>query len=64
MAIDAQRRIVLPAHFVAYLGLARDAFLNDTNTTVQLWNPAHFLRWSGREAGVVVDPLLTGYLAI
>ncbi len=64
MALDGQNRIVLPPHFVAYLGLEREIFLNDTNTTVQAWNPQHYLRWSGRDAGVVVDPLLTSYLAI
>jgi hypothetical protein len=64
MAIDGQNRIVLPPHFVAYLSLERDIFLNGTNTTVQIWNPQHYLRWSGRDAGVVVDPLLTSYLPI
>ncbi len=64
MAVDAQQRIVLPAHLVAWLRLDRDVFLNDTNTVVQLWNPQEYLRWSGLAAGVAVDPLLTTYLTI
>src|SRR6476469_2913134 len=45
MAVDAQHRVVLPAHFVAHLGIARDLFFVCTNTALQAWNPATYLRW-------------------
>lgn len=64
MAVDGQRRIVLPAHFVAYLGLERDVFLNSTNTTIQVWNPEHFQQWTGRDGGTVYNPALNTYLMI
>lgn len=49
LAVDAQRRIVLPAHFVAHVGIAesRDLYFSFSNDTVQLWNPAHYLAWKG-----------------
>lgn len=47
MAIDAQRRVVLPGHFVRYLRLERELYMFSTNTTVLVWNPQDWLRWSG-----------------
>lgn len=64
MAIDAQHRVVLPAHLVAYLGLARDVFFVCTNSTIQVWNPDHYLRWSDRDAGPSYQPALNAYLMI
>ena len=64
MAIDAQHRVVLPAHLVGYLGLERDVFFVCTNTTIQVWNPADYLTWSGRGAGPSYHPDLTSYLMI
>lgn len=64
MAIDAQHRVVLPAHLVAYLGLERDVFFVCTNSTIQVWNPAHYLRWSDRDAGPSYNPALNTYLMI
>jgi DNA-binding transcriptional regulator/RsmH inhibitor MraZ len=46
MAVDGQRRIVLPGAFVEYLGVERDVLFICTNSTVQVWNPQHFLAWS------------------
>jgi DNA-binding transcriptional regulator/RsmH inhibitor MraZ len=64
MAIDAQHRVVLPAHLVAYLQLDRDVFFICTNSTIQLWNPEHYQRWSGRAAGPNYNPDLNAYLMI
>jgi DNA-binding transcriptional regulator/RsmH inhibitor MraZ len=64
MAIDAQHRVVLPAHLVAYLGLERDIFFVCTNSTIQVWNPTHYLRWSDRDAGPSYNPALNAYLMI
>ena len=64
MAVDAQHRIVLAAHFVQWLGLDRDLFFVCTNTTVQVWNPAHYLRWSGQDRDDHFDPELNAYLMI
>ena len=64
MAIDAQHRVVLPAHFVSYLSLERDIFFICTNTTIQVWNPIHYLRWTGQESGPSHNPALTAYLMI
>lgn len=47
MAVDGQRRIVLPPHFVEYLGVDRDLMFICTNTTVHVWNPEHYLAWRG-----------------
>lgn len=49
LAVDAQRRIVLPPHFVAHLALGdeRDCYFGCTNDTIQLWNPGHYLAWKG-----------------
>ena len=49
LAVDAQRRIVLPAHFVAHVGIAddRDLYFSCSNDTIQLWNPTHYLAWKG-----------------
>lgn len=64
MAIDAQHRVVLPAHLVGYLGLERDVFFVCTNSTIQVWNPEHYLRWSGRDNGPSHNPALNAYLMI
>ncbi len=68
MSLDDQRRIVLPQHFVAYLGLDRDVFFVCTNTTIQAWHPDQYLRWSGADtrapAAPVYNPALNTYLAI
>jgi len=64
MAIDAQHRVVLPAHFVSYLGLERDIFFVCTNTTIQVWNPDHYLRWTGHGSGPSHNPALNAYLMI
>lgn len=64
MAIDAQHRVVLPAHFVSYLGLERDIFFVCTNTTIQVWNPDHYLRWTGQGSGPSHNPALNAYLMI
>ena len=47
MNMDAQRRIVLPSHFVRYLRLAQDVFMFSTNTSVMVWNPDDWRRWDG-----------------
>ena len=64
MAVDGQHRVVLPPHFVAYLALERDVFFVCTNSTVQVWNPDHYLRWSGQDRDDHFDPQLDAYLMI
>ncbi len=64
MSIDAQHRIVLPAHFVAYLKLDREVFFVCTNTTIQVWRPEDYLAWSGRDDQPAANPALTAYLMI
>ena len=64
MAIDAQHRVVLPAHFVSYLALERDLFFVCTNTTIQVWQPDHYLRWTGQGSGPTHNPALNAYLMI
>jgi DNA-binding transcriptional regulator/RsmH inhibitor MraZ len=64
MSIDAQHRVVLPAHLVKHLSLQRDIFFICTNTTIQVWNPDHYARWSGRKSGSDFNPDLNTYLMI
>ncbi len=64
MALDGQHRIVLPKLLVNWLGIEDEVFFNLTNTTIQAWKPASFLRWSGLDAGPVHHPDLTRFLAI
>lgn len=64
MAIDSQRRIVLPPHFVAYLKLDREIFFVCTNTTIQAWRPDDYLSWSGRDEQPAPNPALSAYLMI
>jgi|GEM_PF-3436651 len=47
MTVDGQRRIVLPPHFVEYLGAERDLLFICTNSTVYVWNPQHYVTWRG-----------------
>jgi DNA-binding transcriptional regulator/RsmH inhibitor MraZ len=50
LAIDDQRRLVVPQHLVEYLKLERDALFVPTGDLIYLWNPAEFQRWSGAVA--------------
>lgn len=45
LAIDDQRRVVIPAHLVEYLRLQRDAIFVPTADLIYLWNPDGFRRW-------------------
>ena len=47
MSIDAQNRIVLPAHFVQHLRLERDVYCFSTNQEVMVWNPADYQAYLG-----------------
>jgi DNA-binding transcriptional regulator/RsmH inhibitor MraZ len=46
LAIDDQRRVVVPSHLVEYLRLERDALFVTTGDLIYLWNPDEFQRWS------------------
>lgn len=46
MAVDAQRRIVFPGHFVDYLKLEREVYMYSTNVTVLAWHPDDWRRYS------------------
>ena len=50
LAIDEQRRVVMPQHFVDYLKLERDALFVTTGELIYLWNPLEFQRWSSAAA--------------
>jgi DNA-binding transcriptional regulator/RsmH inhibitor MraZ len=63
--VDGQNRVVLPQAFVAHLQLDREVFFVVMNDSIRVWNPAHFLAWSGpvrTQAGVAYDPALDSYL--
>ncbi|MBN8523928.1 MAG: division/cell wall cluster transcriptional repressor MraZ [Planctomycetes bacterium] len=46
LAIDEQRRVVLPQAMVEYLHLDRDVFFVTTGDLIYVWNPDEFRRWS------------------
>jgi len=50
LAIDDQRRVVVPAHLVEYLKLERDVLFVTTGDLIYLWNPDEFQRWSASAA--------------
>lgn len=65
LSIDGQNRVVLPQEFIDHLQLDRDVFFVVMNDSIRVWNPNHFLAWSGpvrTTAGVAYDPALDGYL--
>lgn len=45
LAIDDQRRVVIPAQQVEYLTLGRDVLFVCTGDLIYLWNPDEFQRW-------------------
>ncbi len=50
LAIDDQRRVVVPAHLVDYLKLDRDVLFVTTGDLIYLWNPDEFRSWSAAAA--------------
>ena len=65
LSLDGQNRVVLPQEFIQHLQLDRDVFFVVMNDSIRVWNPEHYLRWSGptrTTAGVAYDPTLDGYL--
>jgi DNA-binding transcriptional regulator/RsmH inhibitor MraZ len=56
MAVDAQRRIVLPAHFVDYLKLEREVYMFSTNVTVLAWHPDDWQRWITAQEDLATGP--------
>ena len=63
LAIDDQRRVVVPQHLVDYLKLERDALFVTTGDLIYLWNPEEFQRWSG-VAAPVGAPDLTQFILV
>ena len=61
LTMDDQNRVVLPEPLVAHLGLDKDVFFIPLNDSLRVWNPEHYRRWSGLDAGLV-DPSLSTYL--
>ena len=57
MAVDAQRRVVLPAHLVEHIGIERDLAFICSNESVQVWNPAHYATWCGESGDEAADAL-------
>ena len=65
LSVDGQNRVVLPQEFITHLSLDRDVFFVVMNDSIRVWNPAHYLAWSGpvrTTSGVAYDPALDGYL--
>lgn len=56
MAVDAQRRIVLPAHFVDFLKLDREVYMFSTNVTVLAWHPDDWQRWTDAQDAQAPGP--------
>lgn len=63
LAIDDQRRVVLPAHLVEYLGLERDVLFVATGDLIYAWNPDAFRRWI-EPAPPAGSPDLSTYLIV
>jgi DNA-binding transcriptional regulator/RsmH inhibitor MraZ len=66
MPIDAQNRIVLPAEFVAFLGIgdAREIKFICSNTAIQAWNPEHYAAYADLSAQPAYDPQLAAVLSL
>jgi DNA-binding transcriptional regulator/RsmH inhibitor MraZ len=47
LAVDGQRRIVMPPHFVRFLGADRTVFMFTNNTSVVVWKPEDWLAYNG-----------------
>ena len=62
LAIDDQRRVVVPQHLVDYLALQRDALFVTSGDIVYLWNPDEFQRWSNPDKPASTD--LTQFLIV
>ena len=45
VAVDAQRRVVLPGPYVEQLGLEREICVINQSSSVQVWNPADWAAW-------------------
>lgn len=63
LAIDDQRRVVIPAHQVEYLALGRDALFVSTGDLIYLWNPDEFLRWRDAQSAPGT-PDLSGFILV
>lgn len=46
LAVDRQRRVVLPQHFVKMLNLDRDVYMFVNNQSVMIWHPNDWLRYN------------------
>lgn len=46
LAIDDQRRVVLPPHLIEHLALAREIMFVATGDLIYAWNPDTYRRWS------------------
>jgi len=67
MPIDAQNRIVLPADFVAFLGIPaenRDLKFICSNTAIQAWNPEHYSAYAELSSQPAYDPQLAAVLSL
>ena len=65
LSLDSQGRVVLPQVFVDHLGLTNEVFFVVMNDSIRVWNPQHYLRWSGasrKPAALAYDSALDGYL--
>jgi DNA-binding transcriptional regulator/RsmH inhibitor MraZ len=45
VAVDAQRRVVLPGPYVEALALGREISVINQSASVQVWNPADWAAW-------------------
>ena len=58
LAVDGQRRVVLPAHFVDLLKLDREVFMVSNNTSVTVWNPEDWRRYNDDEDDSGIDEVM------
>lgn len=58
LAVDGQRRVVLPRHFVELLRLEREVFMFPSNNSVMLWNPSDWLRYTADQEDDDSDDLM------
>lgn len=65
VAVDTQRRVVLPGHLVSWLSLEREIYMFSTNTAVIGWHPDEWRKWKGVDDDDVPNtPVVTPFLSV
>lgn len=58
LALDGQRRVVIPGHFVSLLKLEREVFMIASNNSVTVWNPQDWLRYASDQDDGDMDDVM------